>query len=75
MASEKYTNNFLESELTLLLAASKTIVDLCFLDFLTRYCSKFKQMAFFLLTMSTFRVNLSSLNLALLHEESPKLMD
>jgi len=75
MASEKYTNNFLLSELTLLFAASNAIVDLCFLDFLTRYCYKFKQIVLFLLTMSTFLVNLSSLNLALLQEESPKLID
>jgi ABC-type iron transport system FetAB permease component len=57
------------------LAASKTIVDLCFLDFLTKYCSKFKEILLFLLTISTFLVNLSSLNLALLQEERPKLID
>lgn len=32
-------------------------------------------MLFFLLTISTFLVNLSSLNLALLQEDSPKLID
>ena len=55
--------------------ASKTIVFLCFLDFLSRYYSRLNNIFRFLLRMVTLRANLSNLNLALIQVDMPKLMD